>query len=114
MKKKVKFHIKYYGVIDSIENDLITARLYTQNTNELSDVIQFSTKLLNTKDKEHLVLNAVFSWTGGYIGKKPFSTFRLLRRTTPRVPALTHEEACELSAIFNNRDVSTETWSCPE
>lgn len=76
-KTKVKFSMQCYGVIRSIENETIHARIYDAHKHKIIDDITFSIHEFCPSDKKMLELWTIFTWNVGYIGKKAFSTFRL-------------------------------------
>lgn len=76
-KDKVKFLIDAYGVIDSIDDGIIRARIYDTKKYDYIDDITLSIDEFSTEHKKMLDLTVVFTWRLGYIGKKTFSNFRV-------------------------------------
>lgn len=96
MKNKVLLQVNWYGVVDEIrENGIINARLYDIKNNEMVDVIEFPITNFPCHQRKDVVLNAVFTWRVGSIGKKPFSNFRIKYRD-PNYKHKTPEEIQEI------------------
>lgn len=99
MKKKVTLHANWYGAIDEIREDgQIQARLYDAKDHEFVDVVEFPITNFPEHQRKDVVLNVIFTWRVGYLGKRAFSNFRLKYRD-PNVKRKTPEE---IDAIVND------------
>lgn len=104
MKKKVLLQADWYGAIDEIREDgIINARLYDAKHHEMIDVIEFPITNFPEHQRKDVVLNVLFTWRVGLLGKKPFSNFRIKYRD-PNYKRKTPEEiqkiVDELGEIF--------------
>lgn len=104
MKKKVHLHANWYGAIDEIREDgIINARLYDAKSHEMIDVIEFPITNFPEHERKDVVLNVIFTWRVGLLGKRAFSNFRVKYRN-PNIKRKTPEEiqseVDELRKIF--------------
>lgn len=107
MKTKVLLQLDWYGSVQEIHEDgTVVARMYNSKNHELVDVIEFSITNFSVQDRKDLVLNVIFTWRVGRIGKRPFSNFRIKRIENPRVKKMSYNEACELSRRMRDIDTS--------
>lgn len=77
--KNFKRHLHSYGVIDHINNNKVSARLYNMKDDEFIDEIEFD---ITEFPKEHLKYvqeNTVFYFSVGEIRGKSYSNFRIKR-----------------------------------
>lgn len=77
MSKNFKRHLHSYGVIDSINKNKVSARLYDMKDDEFIDEIDFD---ITEFPKEHLKYvqeNTVFYFSVGEIRGKSYSNFRM-------------------------------------
>lgn len=80
MKTKLERIASWYGVISSITDTTVTANIYTTDTHEFVDAIDFSLLDLLPLDISDANVFVAFSMKIGYIGKKPYMNIRLIRR----------------------------------
>jgi hypothetical protein len=79
IKNKKDFKYEFWGVIDKIENNNISARIYNLNDHEFVDEITFDISEFLKEEQEFVNENIVFLWTVEKKQNKHSSIFKIKR-----------------------------------
>lgn len=75
MKKNIKY--EFWGAIDKIENNKISARIYNLSDHEFVDEITFDISEFSKEEQSMANENVIFLWTVGKKQNKHYSIFKI-------------------------------------
>lgn len=83
--KNFKRYLHSYGVIDRLDNNKVSARLYNIKDDEFIDEIEFDITEFPKEHLKYVQKNAVFYFSVGEIRGKSYSNFRMRRMSNKTV-----------------------------